>query len=387
MLDFDIDTTSKEEVSKVSSRFDQVYWRQVCAEKRFPEEYWKAFADAGFFGFLIDKKWGGKGKGLVDFSQAIEETSERFAGLGSYLFLSGALVSKIIDICGSEEQKDRLLPELAKGKIKISIALTEEISGLDANAIQTKAEKTSDDTFVLSGAKSFVNNYDRAHYLVMFARTAPVSEKKSMGTSMFLVPLEEKARNSIRARKLSKLGFDFLNNFNIEFNDLTVNSSQMLGGFGNAWHSVVQIFNMDRVATSASLVGTGKLALRAASEWAKKRSVFGKVIATNQGIQFPLADAYAQLEAAENMTLKAASLCDGGKSFLNEASYALLAATTAASAATDRALQTFGGHGYYSDYDVERYWRDVRVHRVHPISEELILASIAERSLGLPRSY
>jgi acyl-CoA dehydrogenase len=384
VLDFEIDMQVKDEISKVSSRFDQSYWRAVCKEKRFPEEYWNSLAEAGLFGFLIESKFGGLEKGLVDFCLAIQETSERFAGLGAYLFLSGALVSKIISTGGSDEQKKSLLPKLAKGRLKISIALSEESSGLDASAIQTRASKDPDGQYSITGSKAFVNNFDRADYLIVFARTSEKSEKKSLGTSMFLVPLE-KEREKIRAQKLSKLGYDFVNNFNIELKE--IGSSQLLGKLGDAWHSVVPIFNMDRVATSASLVGTGKLALGNAAEWAKKRNVFGKLIGSNQGIQFPLADAYAQLEAAEIMALKAASLCDRDKPFSNEANFALLASSGAASLATDRAFQTFGGHGYYDDYDVERYWRDVRVHRVHPISEEMILASIAERSLGLPRSY
>ncbi len=386
MPDFEYDTSSKELISEVSSKLDQKYWRKVCQEKRFPSEYWDLLASSGLFGLLIGKKWGGMEKGIVDFSLAVQETSERFAGLGSYIFLSGALISRMISANGTEEQKEEFLPKLAEGKLKISIALSEEESGQNASAIKTTAIK-SKDRYLITGTKAFVNNYDHADFLIVFAKTSlhEKSEKRSQGITMFLVPA--KNNQQIRAQKLEKLGFYFVNNFNLELNEVEVDSSSMLGILGEAWHGVVQIFNMDRVATSASLVGTGKLAIRMASEWAKRREVFGKLIGTNQGIQLPLADAFAQLEAAENMTLKAASLCDKGKPFSNEASYALLASSTAAAAATDRALQTLGGHGYYEEYDVERYWRDVRVHRLHPISEELVLSLIAERSLGLPKSY
>ncbi|MDA4131481.1 MAG: acyl-CoA dehydrogenase, partial [Thaumarchaeota archaeon] len=240
--------------------------------------------------------------------------------------------------------------------------------------------------FELSGSKRFVNNVDRADYLIVFARTNPVekSGKKSAGISMFLVP----ANNSkIKKRKLEKLGFDFLNNFDIEFQGLHVAEKDLVGEIDRGWYNAVESFNLDRVATAASLIGTGKLAVAGAAEYSKKRVVFGKPIGANQGIQFPLADAMSQLIAAEALMLKACSLEGKGQSFIDATNLALLQATGAASYATDRALQTFGAHGYYREFDVERYWRDVRLHKVHPISEELLLSVIAERSLGLPKSF
>jgi acyl-CoA dehydrogenase len=384
--DFEFDRSVAEEMKHVSSKFDLSYWRDISKQKRFPSEYWDALSISGLMGLLIDRRWGGKEMKLLDFCLAVEETAARFAGLGSYIYLSGTLVSKIISNCGTDIQKQRMLPELAKGNLKISIALSEEASGFDASAIETTAEKVSQDRFSINGSKAFVNNLDLADYVILFAKTSTSEKKNSSGITMFLVSAKEN-KKKIRASKLDKLGFDFVNNFDLEIRDLDANSSDILGKEGEAWRDVVQVFNMDRVGTSASLVGTGKLSLKCASDWAVNREVFGRKIATNQGIQFPLADAYAQLEAAENMTMKAASLFDQGKPFLNETNYALLSSSSAAFSATDRSLQTFGGHGYYSNYDVERFWRDVRVHRIHPISEELLLASIAERSLGLPKSY
>ena len=385
VLDFTIDDSIRETIRSVSSKFDSSYWREVYRAGRFPEEYWSSLARAGLFGILIEKKWGGLEKGVLDLSLAVEETAERYSGIASYLYLSGSLVSKVFSSSGSDEQKS-LLPKLARGEIKISIALTEEVSGMDASAIETKASKISDDEYVLNGSKMFVNNVDRADYLILFARTASSESagKKSLGVSMFLVDAKDP---SIKTLKLEKLGMDFINNFAVEIRELRAKSSQMIGEPGRAWYNMVGSFNMDRVVTSASLVGTGKLALSQASKWARERKVFGRPIGMNQGVQFPLADSAAQLETAHVMTLKAASMADQGKNFVNEANYALLVSSNAAMTATDRALQTLGGHGYYKDNDVERYWRDVRVHRVHPISEELLLAAIAERSLGLPKSY
>ncbi|HKW05503.1 MAG TPA: acyl-CoA dehydrogenase family protein [Nitrososphaerales archaeon] len=379
------DSSIKEEMSAVSSKFDQSYWRQVCEEKLFPDEYWNALSKSGLFGIMIEKKFGGMERGLVDLSIAVEETAENFAGIASYLYLSGSLVSTIFSANASEVQKKEFLPKLARGETKVSIALGEEVSGFDAASIETRAVK-SEGGFRISGEKAFVNNVDQADYLILFARTTPLekSEKKSLGVSMFIVDAKDP---KIKSTKLEKLGWDFLNNFRIKFEDLKVESSKVLGELDRAWYNAVASFNLDRVATSASLVGTGKLALALASSWAKQRVIFGREIGSNQGIQFPLAEAFAYLEASWMMTLKAAMLRDRGKSYVNEANYSLLSSSNAAMNSTDRALQTFGGHGYYKDYDVERHWRDVRVHRIHPISEELLLGAIAERALGLPKSY
>jgi acyl-CoA dehydrogenase len=385
-LDFSINDSIREQVRSASSKYDVSYWRQIDQERQFPYEYWNSLARAGLFGIIIEKKWHGMERGILDLLLAVEETSEQFSGLGSYLYLSGSLVAEIFSRHGTEGQKKSLLPKLAKGELKISIALAEELTGFDASSIETKATLVQSGKYALSGSKTFVTNADLADYLVIFARTSKPdsSLKRSLGVSMFLVDADNSA---LKMKKLERLGMNFVNSLAIHFQDLIVEESNLIGELGKAWYDIIEIFNLDRVLTAASLVGTGKLALKQASDWAKKRTVFGKVIGSNQGIQFPLADAAAQLEVAEALSLKAASLADQGKNFASEAAYALLCSTSAASAATDRALQTLGGHGYYKDYDVERFWRDVRAHKVHPVSEELLLASIAERSLGLPKSY
>ena len=385
-LDFEFDTSIKDRIREISSKYDLSYWQSVDQECRFPIEYWNSLASSDFFGILIEKKWGGLEKGIVDLVLAVEETSEHFAGLGSYVYLSGSLVSKIISRNGSEEQKKEFLPRLARGELKISIALSEEASGFDASSITTRATKFSNNRYSIDGSKTFVNNADIADYLIVFARTSDreASTRKFEGITMILVDPKDP---SVKKKKLERLGMNFVNSYAIDFQDLVVEDSMILGAVGRAWYDIVGIFNLDRILTAASLVGTGRLALNQASDWARKRTVLGRVIGSNQGIQFPLADAFAQLTVAESMALKAASLADQEKNSANEASYSLLTASSAATAATDRAVQTLGGHGYYKDYHVERLWRDVRAHRVHPISEELLLASIAERSLGLPRSY
>jgi len=376
----------RNEIAKVSSSFNPSYWRTVYKEKRFPDEYWNALSSSGLFGMLIEKRCGGLEKTPLDLTLAVMETAEKYAGLGSYLFLSGALVSTFFSKHGTEKQKEELLPKLAKGQVKISIALTEESSGFDSSSIQTFAKKSPKGGFEIKGSKTFVNNVDRADYLLLFARTTPLkdSEKKSMGVTMFLVDANNPA---IHPRRLEKIGWNFINNFSMEIDELNAPEESIVGEMDRAWYNAVESFNLDRIMTSASLIGTGRLALTQASEYASKRNVFGKPIGSNQGVQFPMADAVAQLLSAEAMTLKSASIATNGGNYMNEANYSLQCSETAATSATERAMQTLGGHGYYEEYDVARYWIDVRAHKVHPISEELLLATIAERSLRLPKSY
>jgi acyl-CoA dehydrogenase len=384
-MDFTIDEAVIGTMRKVSSPFDVAYWREVSKEHRFPAEYWRTIAKSGLFGILVEKNWGGMGRGLVDLALATQETAERFAGLGSYLYLSGSLTPIIFARNGSQEWKEKLLPAFAKGELRVSIALAEEASGLDAFSIETTAKMVSDH-FVISGKKMFVTNSDSADYLLLFARTKSAEEGRgrAAGISMFLVDPDDKA---IKKTKLEKLGLDFNALHSIEIKELKVGREALVGVLDGAWEGIRDVFRMDRVLTSASLVGTGKLALHQASEYASKRMVFGRPVGSNQGVQFPLADAAAQVIAAEAMVLKAASRADAKQTFEDEGNIALLEAASAAQQATDRGLQALGGHGYLREYDQERHWRDVRLHRLHPITEELLLASVAERCLGLPKSF
>lgn len=335
------------------------------------------------FGAVVGKEWGGMERGLVDLALATEETAERYAGLGSYLFHSGALSPMIFVKNADEQMKRRVLPAMTRGELRVSIALTEEESGADALSIGTVARKVSDH-FVIDGMKTFVTNADRGNHLLLFARTGPAEGKdRAAGISAFLLDPKSKG---VTVSRMEKVGMDFNTVCTLKLENVKADTADMVGGAGGAWNPLKEIFEMDRVLTAMSLIGTGKLALGAATEHAKKRIVFGKAVGSNQGIQFPLADAMAQLVAAEALTLKAASFADKRKGFADWANMALLEAQSAAGAATDRAMQTFGGHGYLKEKDVERFWRDVRAHRLHPISEELLLSQIARRTLGLPGS-
>ena len=254
-MDFSYDKSIVEKVRAVSSRFDEIYWREIYRKHEFPHEYWNSIAKENLFGLVIPQRYGGMEKTLVDLAIGTAETAERYSGIASYLFLSGCLVSTIFSK-SSEDQKKEIFPRLSRGEIKISLALTEEKSGFDATSLESRAEKTSSG-FRINGSKRFVNNVDNADYLVIFARTKSLqqSDKKSTGLSMFLAPAKDA---SIRSKKLDKLGMDFINNFDLEIRDLNVKSDALVGELDKGWYHAVESFNMDRVATAASLIGTGK---------------------------------------------------------------------------------------------------------------------------------
>lgn len=369
-----------EKAKAVSSLFDEAYWRTVYRERRFPDEYWESISKSGLLGFLVGREYGGLGRGLVDLAEATLETARHFAGLGSYLFLSGCLMAKTFESVAEARIRERLLPKLLDGSSKVSVALSEEESGLDALAIKTTATRKAS-SYLINGSKNFVTNADRADSLLVFAK---VGAETGAGLTIFLT---EPRDPSVRLKRLEKIGLEFINLFRVEFDNTEVPADDLIGGEGEGWTKMRPLFMMDRILTAASLVGTGRLALDHASRYSSGREVFGKIVGSNQGVQFPLADAASRLIGAEAMTMKAAAMADKGLSLANEANIALLEAQSSSSLATDRAVQALGGHGYLLDNDVGRYWRDVRVHRVHPISEELLLASIATRALGLPRSY
>jgi acyl-CoA dehydrogenase len=388
-LDFSI---SKEQqfllntVEKISRNFPKQYWEEKYRKRSFPVEYWKAFADFGFFGFLVPEHLSGLGKKFLDFVLCIEKAAEAGAGTMAYILLSSALVSEMFDVA-SQRLREEIVPKLASGSIKISIALAEDGSGQDVRSIRSRVVRETSNSYELSGNKIFVSNADISDFILLFANFTNNSHQE---LTLFLV-------NSSDARLLKseqeKLGYDPLRMYSLTFENLVVEKSRKLWndkkkGSNSTWKNSLRVFAMDRVATAALLCGTAKLAIYEAVEYSKQRKVFAKQIGANQAIQFPLAEAYANVEASKHVAYKAAWAYDTGRSdFSTLGAMALSKALRSALASTDAALQCFGGHGYLNTCGVQRYWKDVRASTVHPISKELLTAMIAERALGLPKSY
>jgi len=363
----------KRKVLDFSSSFSANYWREVYSNKKFPQEYWNSLAESNLIGLLVSEKNGGLGLTISDLCVAVETSARWYAGMASYLFLSSCLSAYIFEKLGKDWMKDTILHELISGKKKVCIALTEENSGIDASSIQTVAVKKGE-KYVIEGSKIFVSNLDRCDYMILFA----VSDE---GSTIFLVDTKE---SKVEKNELDKVGLEFIRLFSVKIDSLELESKYVIGEPGSGFRQMKSIFMMDRLATAASLIGTGWLALDTASEYARRRVVFGKTIGSNQGIQFPLAEAACELVGSESIMRKACNEFSENSELVN---IALLSSQKAASLATDNAVQTLGGHGYLTAYNVSRYWKDVRAYRFHPVSEEILLASIALRSLDLPKTY
>lgn len=375
----------KREVRQALAGFTSDYWLERYEQHRFPKEHWDALAKQGLFGISLPETYGGRGYGLLDLMLVIEEVSSAGAGAGAYPFVSNTNAAIAILKLGSEAQRQEHLPRLAKGQLKISMALTEPQSGSDALSIETFARK-EDGNFVVTGRKTLINNARDADLLLLVVRTRKPrqSEKRAHGITLLLVDAKSQG---LAYKPQPKAGLDILETFGIEISELKVSASNILGEEEKGWYNLVQVLNVDRITNAALCVGGGELALRTAIEYAKTRKAFGHPIGSYQGVQFPLASAHASLETARLMTYHAAWLADREQRYDAEASIALLLSSEAAVQASEAALQVHGGHGYLKERHVERYWRDLRLFRLGPLPRELMLAYVAEKVLKLPKSY
>jgi len=286
---------------------------------------------------------------------------------------------------GSEEQKRRFLPEVVSGKLHVAFAVTEPDAGNDITHIKTAARRDGDN-YVINGRKVFTTKAREAQRMLLLTRTTPFEQvqKKTDGMTLFFAALEPAA---VEVRELHKLGRAAVDTNMLFIDNLRVAVADLVGGEGRGFHCLLDGLNPERILVAAEAIGIGRAALARAVRYAKERVVFGRPIGQNQAIAHPLADVYAKLEAAEMLMLKAAWLFDHRKPCGPEANMAKLRAADAAFEACDRAVQTLGGYGYIREYDVERYFRECRLLKIAPVSQEMVLNSISEHVLGLPRSY
>ncbi|MEM3386431.1 MAG: acyl-CoA dehydrogenase family protein [Nitrososphaerales archaeon] len=375
----------KSNICELMREFTDSYWRNKSETHSFPEEFWAKLSEGRWFGAVIPKEYGGLGLGVTELITILEEIAKNGAGMASYILLTNALGSLMVLKGAKEEIKRELLPKLVEGKLKLALAHTEPEAGSDALDIKTTATKV-DGTYLINGRKIFVNNSRIADLLILVTRTCPISvaPKKSYGLTIFLVNSRDQ---TVRHTPMSKMGMNYFETCEVTVENLIVSEKMMLGGLNEGWPLLLDVYNIDRVAVAAMAIGTGMLTLNKAVEYAKKRIVFGRPIGMNQGIQFQLAEAYSQLEAARAVTFQAASLCDQHQQYWKEATIAKYTAVEASLYAADVAIQVHGGYGYLRSFDVERHWRDLRQLKLGPISQELTLALIGEHILGLPRSY
>jgi acyl-CoA dehydrogenase len=370
-------------VREVCSRFPNEYWRDLDAERRYPEEFVAAMTEAGYLGALIPEEYGGMGLDLPAACAILEEVNLSVANAGpahAQMYTMGTLLRH-----GSEEQKREYLPKIARGDLRLqAFAVTEPEAGTDTTSIRTTAKREGDH-YVVNGRKIYISRVEQSDLMILLARTTPLEEveKRSRGLSVFLVDLRESEGLTVRPRRV------MMNNATNElvFDGMRLSAENLLGEEGEGFRYIIDGMNAERILIAAECVGDGRWFVEKATEWAGEREVFGRPIGENQGVQFPIARAYANVEAASLMVEKAASLYDRGEPCGAEANLAKLLAADASWEAANAALQTFGGYGFDAEYDVERKFRETRLYQVAPISTNLILSYIAEHVLGLPRSF
>lgn len=373
---------------RVGERFGLDYWRDLDARKAFPAEIWQAICDAGLAGAALPEEYGGSGLGMVEIALIVETLCATGAGstLGQ-MFMNNTIFGGVaLTRFGSEQMKRDYLPKLASGEVMFCMALTEPNAGSNAIEIETFARRDGNG-FRINGRKIWITGVPQAHKMLVIARTQKrdAVARRTDGITMFLVDRE---RDGLSYTPIEKVGTNTLTSSMVYFDDVWAAPDEVVGTLDGGWRELLDVLNTERIVTTACLVGTAELALRLAVDFANERKVFrGTPIGSYQGLQFPLAQAFAEAETARLMNYKAATLYDRGEPYGTEANVAKLIAGQAAQLATDRAMQTMGGMGYARESYVERLWRDARLFRIAPISEEMILNFIAQHNLKMPRSY
>jgi acyl-CoA dehydrogenase len=370
----------------IAKDYGPEYWREKDKKQEFPEDFWKSLIEAGFTGIVIPEKHGGGGMGMSEMVLAMETLASEGCGLaGEWLLCLSAVFGGLsIAKHGTEVQREKYLPKIAKG-FEFCLGLTEPDAGTNTLNIKTSAVKEGDQ-YRVNGQKMFISGADRAKGMLLVTRTTPLEKapKRTHGLSLFLVDLPNPAVEII---PIEKHGIHYSKTFEMYISDLCVPADALLGELDKGWYEVLDTLNPERMSFSAASCGIGLLAIKKAVDYAKERKVFDGPIGAYQGIQFPLADAKAKIEAARLLNYKAASLFDKGLDCGAEANMAKVASVDAGIAAVYHAMQAFGGYGYAVEYDVERWWREINLIRLAPVTHQMALAFIGQHVLGLPKSY
>jgi acyl-CoA dehydrogenase len=393
-MDFELTEEQKmiaNSAKEIAQEFGPEYWREKEEKAEFASEFWKVISDAGFTGIVIPQEYGGAGRGIFELLIAMEELVANGCGLGGQWYLVLTEVFGAISIMrhGTREQKQKYLPGIARGEIEFCMGLTEPDAGSNTLNTKTRAKKVGR-KWVIDGNKTFISGADRASGMLLVVRTTPKDEavRKSLGLSLFLVDLPNPA---VEVSPILKHGINYSKSCQMGISGLEVGEEALMPPLDEGWYSILDTLNTERMCFTAAALGLARLAIGKAVEYAKQRKVFGEVpIGSYQAVQFPLAESHAALEGAKLMNFKAATLYDSGAG-LGEvgaaANMAKLVAVDHAIRAVYRAMQTFGGYGYAKEYDVERWWREVNLIRLAPVTQEMALHYVGEHVLGLPRSY
>jgi len=385
MADTETHTDIREAVRKLCARFPGEYWRKLDRERAYPTEFVKALTDKGWLSVLIPEQYGGAGLGISAACAVLEEIHRsgcNGAACHAQMYTMGTLLRH-----GSEEQKQRYLPKIASGELRLqAFGVTEPTSGTDTTRIQTFAKRQGD-KYVVNGSKIWISRAEHSDLMVLLCRTSlrDESAKPSDGMSVLLVDMRAARDKGLTIKPVRTM----LNHATTElfFDNLEVPAENLIGKEGQGFRYIIDGMNAERILIAAECIGDGKFFVDRASAYAKDREVFGRPIGENQGVQFPIARAHVGVTAASLMVDHAAKLFDAGEPCGSEANMAKLVASEASWFAADVCIQTHGGFGFAEEYDIERKFREARLYQVAPISTNLILSHVATHVLGLPKSF
>ena len=375
----------RDAVRDVCSDFPGEYWRKLDEVQGYPTEFIRALTEGGWLAALIPEQYGGSGLGILEASlimEAINTSGGNAAACHAQMYIMDVLTRR-----GTDRQRERFLPELATGRLRLqAFGVTEPTTGSDTTQLQTRAVKRGD-SYIVHGQKVFTSRVEHSDLMLLLVRTTPIDDvkRKTHGLSILLVDLAEADGKGIEIRPLRTM----INHHTCEvfLDGLEVPAANLIGEEGEGFRALLDGLNAERILIAAECIGDGDWFMHKACGYARGRIVFGRPIGQNQGIQFPLAKARAHIDAADLMRFRAAEMYDAGEPCGPQANMAKLLAADASWEAANACLQTHGGFGFASDYDVERKFRETRLYQVAPISTNLILSYIAEKVLGLPRSY
>ncbi len=371
-------------VRKLCRDFPDAYWRRLDREEEYPRAFVDALAAAGYLAALIPEEYGGSGLGVTEAGIILEEINRsggNAAACHAQMYVMGTLLRH-----ASEQQKRRYLPPIARGELRLqAFAVTEPNSGSETTRLETRAERRGD-RYVVNGQKIFISRVRQSDLLLLLARTTPYEEleDKTQGLSVFLVDLRE-VRGKQQVQPLETMMNHHTNV--LYFEDVEIPAENLIGKEGRGFRYIIDGWNAERILIASEAIGDGRWFVDRATAYARERVVFGRPIGANQGVQFPIAQAYARIESADLMRFEAAWRFDAGATCGAQANMAKLLASQASWEAANVCLDTHGGYGFARDYDVERKFRETRLYTVAPVSNNLILAFLGHNILGLPRSY
>jgi acyl-CoA dehydrogenase len=376
----------RDAVQKLCSRFPGEYWREKDRERAYPTEFVNELTESGFLSVLIPEEFGGSGLGITAAAAIMEEIQKagcNGAACHAQMYTMGSVLRH-----GSDAQKQNYLPKIAAGELRLqAFGVTEPTSGTDTLALRTTAVKKGNDAYVINGQKIWTSRAEHSDLMLLLARTTPREEveKRTDGLSVFIVDMRKALGNGLTIKPIRTM----INHATTEvfFDDLEIPADALVGEEGKGFRYILSGMNAERILIAAECIGDARWFIKVASDYARERSVFGRPIGMNQGIQFPIAECFAQTEAANLMVTRAAELYETGEDCGAEANMAKYLAAEASWKAADMCMQTHGGFAFAEEFDVERKFRETRLYRIAPISTNLILSYLAEHVLDLPRSY